>query len=276
MKKINLLSLMFIAMALVSCSDDDSVENYAQDVVGTYQGYSVASSKYFSGQYATDQTVKVTSTTPNQVDVAYESGSFGTFSVSGATVSNTADGYAIAGTGKSTMGMGGNVSDYDCTFTATVKNGEKVFTFTCPAVMGGLSVVFTEGDISASVAVPGSYNGYTIANCKYFQGMTAEEQVLKIESTGNDNYKVSYTSDTWGEFTVEGVTATLENGIFKLAGDGVCVMGMGGNVKEYNCTFSGEVNLSDSEQSVFQFSVPAVMGGLTIDFNIGDMPSENA
>lgn len=49
---------------------------------------------------------------------------------------------------------------------------------------------------------------------------------------------------------------------------------MNGNVSEYPCTLSGSIDESKENVS-FTFTVPGVMGGLTITFTLGDMPAAN-
>ena len=47
-------------------------------------------------------------------------------------------------------------------------------------------------------------------------------------------------------------------------------MGMGGNVSEYSCSFTGTVD-AEKDSPKFVFTAP-IMGGLTIVFKTGDMP----
>lgn len=274
MKKLRMLSLILVAIMMASCSDDDEIVDNAKNAVGTYSGYTVAGCKYFSNQLSTDQTVAVTYVSVDKVSVNYESDTWGSFSIADATVTSTDNGVMLNGSGVTKMGMSGSeTKEYVCDLTGTIINGVADLEFSCPAVMGGLTISFCQGDVPASVVVPGSYTGYTKADCAYFQGMYADEQVIKLEATENDTYKATYTSDTWGEFTVEGITAVAEGNTFVLSGEGVCIMGMGDKVSEYACTFSGTIDLA-KETPTFSFNVPAVMGGLTIEFNNGEMPQE--
>jgi hypothetical protein len=48
-------------------------------------------------------------------------------------------------------------------------------------------------------------------------------------------------------------------------------MGMSGNVKSYDCTLSGSVDISKSDYD-FLFTVPGVMGGLTLELKPGIAP----
>ena len=49
-------------------------------------------------------------------------------------------------------------------------------------------------------------------------------------------------------------------------------MGKNGNVKEYECSFEGTIDVA-KENPAFTFSVPSVMGGLSIEFHTGKMPA---
>lgn len=143
-----LLLLLTPALALTSCADSDDNEpmNPAEEVAGIYEGHTVASCAYFSGQIAPDQTVTVTPTEGGRVKVGFASSSWGTVTIPGATVTAAGNGYAIEGTGISVMGMEGSESkDYVCNLAGRIADGEAGLTFTCPAVMGGLTIEFKSG-----------------------------------------------------------------------------------------------------------------------------------
>lgn len=56
MKLKNFLAMMAIALCAVACSDDDdTMVDYAQNVTGTYNGYTVANSAYFQNMAAAGQ-----------------------------------------------------------------------------------------------------------------------------------------------------------------------------------------------------------------------------
>lgn len=269
-----LLTLVTL-FSFTSCSDNDNEpENYADKVAKSYSGYTVTSSAYFQNMVTPSQTVTVASSGLNTVNVNYSSTTLGTFTITDATVSLVSGEYLISGKGKSVMGMhGSSSSEYDCTFTGKVVDGEASFTFTCPAVMGGMTIQFEQGEIPAEVVIPGTYNGYTEAKSAYFQGMTAEDQTVTI--TGNDGkFTVAFESDTWGTFLIEDIKATLSGDKFEVSGEGTAEMGMNGNVNSYACTFTGTIDV-DKENSEFTFVLPAVMGGLTIEFHTGDLPNSN-
>ena len=273
MKKIFTLLMMVPGLLLATgCSSDDPV-NLAAEITGNYEGYAEASCMYFSGDFSAEQKISVTSgTAPDKVNISYVSTTWGSVAVADALVSEGTAGYVVSGTGKWTMGMGGNSSDYDCTVSGVVKEGATEFTFTSPAVMGGLTVAFTEGELPAAKVVPGSYKGWTDASCAYFQGTLSDNQTVTI-TENNGTYSVAYESDTWGSFSFSDVSVEYGGGVFAISGSGSCSMGHAGSVKDYPCTMTGSVDPGKSAPT-FKFEVPAVMGGLTITFNTGEMPAE--
>ncbi len=272
MKLKHLLALLLAPAIIASCSDDNTPENLADDIAGNYDGYTVAECAYFSGQVATDQslTIAQVSGAANQVSISFSSSTWGTISIPAATVAKQGDSYLISGSGTSVMGMGGNSSEYACELTGTITDGKASLSFSCAAIMGGLTIHFEQGDIPASTVVPGTYKGYTKADCAYFHDMYADNQTLEIALSGENSFKVSFTSDTWGEFSIDNATATSEGNTFSLSGTGTCKMGMGGNVSEYSCSFTGTVD-AEKDSPEFVFTAP-IMGGLTIVFKTGDMP----
>jgi hypothetical protein len=146
MKKI-LFAMFAMALLITSCGDsNDDVENLAQDVAAKYEGYANASCAYFNNSYTDNQTVVVTAKTVNTVDVTYTSDTWGTFTVSDATVAKNGTSYYISGSGTTLMGhAGATPKEYECTLTGTVANGSGVFTFKCPSVMGGLTIELNPG-----------------------------------------------------------------------------------------------------------------------------------
>lgn len=132
---------------LCSCSDDDKSAP-AREVAGSYAGYTVAACAYFS-QTDGGQSVELTAVSDSRVNVNYESDTWGTFTVEGADVTERGGVYVLAGSGTSVMGMAGKTNEYQCEFSGTVSEGTPEFTFTVPAVMGGLTVTFHPGEAPA-------------------------------------------------------------------------------------------------------------------------------
>lgn len=120
-------------------------------------------------------------------------------------------------------------------------------------------------------SVAGQYTGYTTAACAYFDGQVATDQTVAITPVVSATNQVSviFTSDSYGTVTIPSATVAKQGNAYMLAGDGTAAMGMGGNTKEYACTFTGKIENGAPELT---FSVPTVMGGLSIVFKTGDAP----
>lgn len=127
--------------------------------------------------------------------------------------------------------------------------------------------------VSASKEVAGSYTGYSLAKFQYSpQPMVTDGETVVLKETTDGTVSVSYTSSKWGEFSVPAAKASGSDGIYVVMGEGTVVMGMSEDTKkEYQCSLNGTVNKKDGK-SGFVFSVPAVMGGLNIEFYTGEIP----
>ena len=79
---------------------------------------------------------------------------------------------------------------------------------------------------------------------------------------------MSYESATWGSFTFEGVAVSGADP-YTLNGEGTTLMGMGDTKNEYAATFEGTVG-KKAGTADFLITVPAVMGGLTIEFTLAE------
>lgn len=271
-----------IALLTASCSDDDNNENEsinpAVNIAGTYAGYSEAAFQYTDTPLVSaDESLTIQTDADNTTaTITYTSSSFGEFTISGTKVTYASGTYTLSGEGSTMMGMSGNVSEYECTLKGTLNEAknEGAFTFNVPAVMGGMNITFTLGEIPVSKLLAGSYEGWTEASCAYFEGMQATDQTLSLTANADDTFTLAYTSDSWGEFSFESLSVTSANGIYTLSGKGVTMMGMDGNVSEYPCTVTGSID-ANKENVSFTFTVPGVMGGLTITFTQGEAPAAN-
>lgn len=127
--------------------------------------------------------------------------------------------------------------------------------------------------VNLSKEVSGSYKGYVSASCAYFSDNMSDDQTITLtESSVINRINIRYTSSAWGTFCItDAIVAESAQG-YIITGEGTCKMGMENNVKDYTCSITGNVDVKKSSPS-FVFNVPAVMGGLTITFKTGDMPS---
>lgn len=125
---------------------------------------------------------------------------------------------------------------------------------------------------SKTVDFAGSYNGYTLASCNYFQNMISADETVVITENTDGTATVSFTSATWGTFTITDAQASISGNVCSLSGSGQTQMGMGGSTSAYDCTFTAEIKSQTDAR--MEFSIPAVMGGMTLTFQTGDAPAD--
>lgn len=125
---------------------------------------------------------------------------------------------------------------------------------------------------SKTVDFAGSYNGYTLASCNYFQNMISADETVVLTKNTDGTASVSFTSATWGTFTITDAQASISGNVCSLSGSGQTQMGMGGSTSAYDCTFSAEIKSQTDAR--MEFSIPAVMGGMTLTFQTGDAPAD--
>jgi hypothetical protein len=125
---------------------------------------------------------------------------------------------------------------------------------------------------SKTVDFAGSYNGYTLASCNYFQNMISADETVVITKNTDGTASISFTSATWGEFTITDAQASVSGDVCSLSGNGQTQMGMGGSTSAYDCTFTAEIKSQTDAR--MEFSIPAVMGGMTLTFQTGDAPAD--
>ena len=197
-------------------------------VAGTYTGYTVADFKYTTIPMTTpSQTVTMTSNEDNTSKLTYVSDTWGTFTVSNATVTFKDDIYTITGSGKTVMGMEAtSQKEYDCTVAGTISKDKKTvsFVFDVPAVMGGLKITFTQGDAPANMVIAGVYNGSLDMGVNgASMGKIADSKVT-IKSQENGKVEVTLTKfslETGMGFkedvVLSDVDVTLKDGVYTIS-----------------------------------------------------------
>lgn len=125
---------------------------------------------------------------------------------------------------------------------------------------------------SKTVDFAGSYKGYTLASCNYFQNMISADETVVLTKNTDGTASVSFTSATWGTFTITDAQASISGNVCSLSGSGQTQMGMGGSTSAYDCTFTAEIKSQTDAR--MEFSIPAVMGGMTLTFQTGDAPAD--
>lgn len=272
MKIKTILVLAVAAFCSMSC-DKKTNDPKVVDFAGSYNGYTLANCNYFQNMISADETVVITENTDGTATVSFTSSTWGTFTITDAQASISGNVCSLSGSGQTQMGMGGSTSAYDCTFTAEIKSQTDArMEFSIPAVMGGMTLTFQTGEAPADLLLAGTYEGYTDADCAYFQDRYADGERVALTANGDGTVKVVFESASWGTFTVESATATKEGEEYVFTGSGSVAMGMGGSTSNYDFTLSGRSNAAKDDFSI-AFNVPAVMGGLTITLLPGTAPT---
>ncbi len=271
--KIKNILMSIASMCAVACSNDGNNTPSPADIAGSYAGYTLAGCAYFSNSVSDGETVTITANADGTAHVVLMSDSWGELSVQAAQLS-CADGvYTLSGNGTARMGMEGNVSSYDCTFTGRIESSDKAqMRFEIPAVMGGMTIDFATGAAPADLLLAGTYEGYTDADCAYFQDRYTDGESLTITANGDGTLAVSFESASWGTFSVASAAVTASEGGYAITGSGSVAMGMGGASSSYDFTMNGVINASKESFSI-AFDVPAVMGGLTVTLLSGQAPA---
>lgn len=272
MKIKSVLMMLSAAVFMMACDKDENGSKTV-DFAGSYNGYTLASCNYFQNMISADETVVITENTDGTASVSFTSATRGEFTVTDAQASVSGDLCTLSGSGQTQMGMGGSTSAYDCTFTAEIKSQTDArMEFSIPAVMGGMTLTFQTGDAPADLLLAGTYEGYTDADCSYFQNRYTDGERVKLTANGDGSVKVVFESASWGTFTVESATVTREGGEYLFTGSGSVAMGMGDSTSNYDFTLNGRTNAAKDDFSI-AFNVPAVMGGLTVTLLPGTAPT---
>ncbi len=272
MKIKSVLMMLSAAVFMMACDKDENGSKTV-DFAGSYNGYTLASCNYFQNMISADETVVITENTDGTATVSFTSATWGEFTITDAQASINGNVCSLSGSGQTQMGMNGNTSTYDCTFTAEIKSQTDArMEFSIPAVMGGMTLTFQTGDAPADLLLAGTYEGYTDADCAMFQDRYTDGESVKLTANGDGSVKVVFESASWGTFTVESATATKEGEEYVFTGSGSVAMGMGDSTSNYDFTLSGRTNAAKDDFSI-AFNVPAVMGGLTVTLLPGTAPT---
>ena len=83
---------------------------------------------------------------------------------------------------------------------------------------------------------------------------------------------VIFESETWGKLVIPEATVSETDGGYGITGEGSAIMGMGDKTGEYPCTLKATINRN--RDFSFEYSIPSVMGGLTVTIMSGNIPSK--
>lgn len=129
-----------------------------------------------------------------------------------------------------------------------------------------------EDNLPTVAEIAGNYDGYTLANSTYFQNKCTDKETIAITENTDGSAKVLFKSTTWGDFMIDKAQISKTGDFYTLTGKGKASMGRGDKKSSYDCELSAKISSKTNAQ--IQFKIPAVMGGLTIDFMVGKAPVE--
>ena len=272
MKLKTILTLCVVAFCSMAC-DKKNNDPQPIDFAGNYTGYTLASCSYFQNMVSADESVVITKNADGSASVSFTSETWGKFTISNAQVSMSDKLCTLTGSGQTQMGMSGQTASYDCSFSAEIKSQtEAHMKFTIPTVMGGMTLEFKTGTAPTDLLLAGTYEGYTKADCSYFQNRYTDDESVTLSANGDGTVKVVFESASWGTFTVSSATVTKENDTYTFSGNGNVAMGMGSSTSDYAFTLNGQTNAAKDNFSI-HFQIPAVMGGLEITLLPGTAPA---
>lgn len=283
MKGLTVTAACALALCMTSCGDDDDDASGVEDseegvaaawvVEGSYDGYTSTTFTYVTSAMITaDETVTLTATDDNTVDVTYTSDTWGVFVITGAAVTQVDDGFALSGKGTATMtDHSGTSTEYVCTFAGTIDSGlsSPSFTFTLPDVMSGTVIEFISGDAPAAYVVAGTYSG-TLAASFAYGSMSYDDETITVTAVTETTADVTYSNDTWGDYTVSGATVTRsDDGSYVLTGEGTATVSYHSDTAtEYGCTLSATIS-ADLTDYTFTLSMD-FMSGTTLTLTAAD------
>ncbi|MDE5707644.1 MAG: hypothetical protein K2H69_05740 [Alistipes sp.] len=126
-------------------------------------------------------------------------------------------------------------------------------------------------NLPSAADVAGTYAGYALTSCAYFSNTCSAAQTVTVPETADGSAAVAFDSDM-GAFLISDVRIDAGERGRSLSGEGTVQMGMQGNISTYDCTFEGVI--ASRTEATMRFSVPAVMGGLTVEFRTGEAPAD--
>lgn len=118
--------------------------------------------------------------------------------------------------------------------------------------------------------VVGNYEGYMLAESNFFSDMFSADESIVITKKSKTTVDVVCESKVWGVFTIENAGVTGSTAPYTISGSGTCKMGMGGQMKDYDCVVSAMIYGTDAD--MISFEIPSVMGGTKIVFHRGAAP----
>ncbi len=276
-----LSSVQVMGGTTITLRPDDKAWGAA--AAGSFDGYTTTTFAYIDYNMAAgDAHVEITDAGGATVDVTLTSGTWGSYTVSGAKVS--ADGSLVieetAGTGTLT-GHSGEESTYNCTVSGTVSSASASLTVWVPAMMGGTTITFTTGDITPAALVENDYAGQLDVTVSGIMSATSEVS-LTVKLRADENAKsVSITIPeatlfeadadngipfgmAFSEITITGVSVTADGEGYSLTETAIDVTDAGGTA--WTGTLSGGTIDAEGGLTLHYTCTPVTM--VSIGLNI--------
>ncbi len=202
--KLRNLNLIVVAIAMVAvCCVSCHRMKPAEEVAGTYKGYSLASCAFFQDQFTAEESLVLSQTSDNTVSLSYTSSTWGNLIMKDVLVTKEGGTYSLVGDGEFTMtSHSGEPNTFSCSMTATL-SGSKVMTMTItiPDLMNGTTIVFKTGQAALSLYVAGSYPGkvtMTVGANAY----DPVEATIKVTVDDDDDVKITLPAMGEGQMSI--------------------------------------------------------------------------
>lgn len=139
-------------------------------------------------------------------------------------------------------------------------------------VFGAIACNDKEEAAAPVASIAGTYSGYSEASSAYFSGMYADGETATIAETADGGLSCAFVSESWGEFSFSDLAVVRDGEAYLFTASGTALMGMGETKTEYAATLAGRTD-AGKEHFEIAFSMPAVMGGLTVTLRPGSAPA---
>lgn len=122
-------------------------------------------------------------------------------------------------------------------------------------------------------SLAGEYTGWTSGKFAYSPTPIATDNEKITIAVNDGKMSLQLVSNQWGTATVAEVTVVENGGSYRLTGNGSATLSMhGGAGSQYDCTLDGTIS-KDRKTADITIAYPAVMGGTTVTFTLGEAPA---
>lgn len=196
-----LCALITLTTLFTNCKKEEILPH---DLSGTYIGYTLTNSQFFSNYFTNEEKVVIESVNEETIKLTLYSTNWGTTTVTNMKINSSGKTCSFSGNGSIVInGMQGGSQTYDCTLIGTVdENKHARVTVNVPAVMGGTSIVFTSGTAPTDYYVADTYEGnieMSIMNEPQGEPTLAN---ITLEPTGNNAVNIILPSIGEGNMSI--------------------------------------------------------------------------